>query len=86
MVPQANASVAHRERRHAALRIVGLAVSENITHTSQGSNEGPAPVGVYLPAQAVNMDIHDIGVGLDSHAPDLIENHRSCNDAAGISA
>ncbi len=50
MVPQANASVAHMETRQAALRMIGLAVFENIAHTSQRSNEGSTPIRVYLPA------------------------------------
>ena len=48
VVPQANASVAHMEIRQAALRMIGLAVFENIAHTSQRSNHGPAPIRVYL--------------------------------------
>jgi hypothetical protein len=34
MVPMANANVAHKEIRHAALCITGLAVFEDITDTS----------------------------------------------------
>ncbi len=86
MVPQANASVAHREIRQAALRMIGLAVFENIAHTSQRSNEGSTPIRVYLPAQTVDVDIDDVGIRLDSHTPDFVENHGPRDDAARISA
>src|SRR5580692_160171 len=84
IVPQANASVAHSEIRHAALRMIGLAVFENIAYTSQRSNQGTAPVRVHLPAQAVDVYIHDIGIRLDSHTPHLVEDHRSCHHTARI--
>src|ERR1700722_14018521 len=86
MVPQANASVAHREIRHAALRMIGLAVPENIAHTSQRSNEGSTPIGVYLPAKTVDVYIDDVGIGLDSHTPDFVEDHGACDNAARIPA
>jgi|SRR5580698_5245071 hypothetical protein len=86
MVPQANASVAHREIRHAALRIIGLAVFENIAHTSQRSNEGSTPLRVHLPAKTVDMNIDDIGIRLYPHTPDFIEDHGPRDNAARISA
>jgi hypothetical protein len=85
-VPQANAKLAHREIRQAALRMIGLAVPENISHTSQGSNQRLLSFGVHLAAQAVDVDIDDVCIRLDSHSPNFIENHGSCDDAAGISA
>src|SRR5580700_10992187 len=85
MVPQANASVAHKEIRHAALRIIGLAVFENIAHTSQSSNEGSTPIRVYLPTKTVDVYIHDVGIRLYSHSPDFIEDHGACDNAARIS-
>src|SRR5580693_2712423 len=86
MVPQANASVAHREIRHAALLIIGLAVFENIAHTSQRSNEGSTPIPVYLPAKTVDVYIDDVSIRLYPHAPDCVENHGSCDHAARIPA
>src|SRR5580704_2885821 len=86
IVPHANASVAHREIRHAALRMIGLAVFENIAHSSQRSNEGSTPIGVYLPTKTVDVYIHDVGIRLDSHTPDFIEDHGACDNAACISA
>src|SRR5271156_7004085 len=84
MVPQANARVAHREIRHAALRMIGLAVFENIAYTSQRSNEGPTPVRVYLPAKTVDVYIDDVGVRLYPHTPDGVQDHGPCDNAACI--
>src|SRR5271165_6686006 len=87
MVPQANASVAHKEIRQAALRmIIGLAVPEDIAYSPQSSNQGTVPIRVNLPPQPVDVHIHNVGVRLDSHAPNLIENHGSGNDPARIPA
>ncbi len=86
MVPHANASVAHMEIRQPALRIVGLAVFENIAHTSQRPNKGSTPIRVYLPAKTVDVYIDDVGIGLYPHTPDLVEDHGACDNAARISA
>src|SRR5665213_3955407 len=85
MVPQANASVAHKEIRHAALRMIGLAVFENIAHTAQRSNQGLTPSRVDLPAKTVDMYVHDVSVRLDSHTPDFVEDHGPRDNAACIS-
>src|ERR1700678_1172854 len=86
MVPQANASAAHREIRHAALRMIGLAVFENIAHTAQRSNEGSTPTRVPLPAKTVDVNIDNIGIRLYPHTPDFIEDHGAGDNAACISA
>src|ERR1035437_4889213 len=86
MVPQAKARVAHSEMRQAALRMTGLAVLEDIAHTSQGSNQRLLPLAVDLAAQPVDVNIDDVGIRLNAHAPDLIENHRASDDAARIAA
>src|SRR5579863_1442308 len=86
MVPQAKASVAHSEMRHAALRIGGLSVFEDIAHTSQGSNQRLQSPSIHLAAKAINMHIDHVGIGLDAHSPDLIENHGASDNAAGVAA
>jgi hypothetical protein len=65
--------------------MIGLAVAEDIAYSAERSNKGLAPVGIHLPAQTVNVDVDDIGIGLDPHAPDLVEDHRPRDDAARIS-
>jgi hypothetical protein len=86
MVPKAKARLAQNEMRHAALRNFGLAVFEDIAHTSQRSNQRLLPLAIHLPAQAVDVNINDVGVRVDSHAPDLIQNHGTSHYSAGIAA
>jgi hypothetical protein len=86
MVPQAKARVAHSEIRQAALRIGGLPVLEDITYPSHGSNQLLLARAIHLAAQAIDVHIDYIGVGLYAHTPDLIEDHRSRDDAASIPA
>jgi len=74
------------EIRQAALRSIGLAVFENITHTSQRSDKRSTAFRVYLPAETVDVYIHDIGIRLDSHSPDFVEDHGPRDHAARISA
>src|SRR3569833_2941121 len=52
--PQKNASVAHMEMRHAALRTECLPVLEDITHPSQGPDQRCLSVAVDLTAKAVD--------------------------------
>src|ERR1039458_786801 len=84
IVPQAKASVAHSEMCHAADRITGLTVLENIAHTSQRSNQRLLSLAIHLAAQAIDVNIHDVGIRLDAHAPDLVKNHGARDHAAGI--
>src|SRR4051794_40712206 len=85
-VPHVNASVAHIEMRHAALRTGGLPVLEDITHSSQGPNQRHLAVAVHLAPKTVDVHVDDIGVRLNAHAPYLIKNHGSRDHPAGIPA
>src|ERR1700722_18392624 len=85
IVPIANASVAQREIRHAALRMTGLAVFEDIANTSQSPNQRLTAFCVHLAAQAVDMHINNIGVRLNSHPPYFGEKHRSSNNSSSVS-
>src|SRR5271157_819503 len=86
MVPKAKARVAQSEILHAALRTLCLPVFEDIAHTSQSSNQRLLPLAIHLAAQAVYVNIHNIGIGLNAHTPNLVENHRARDDAARIPA
>jgi hypothetical protein len=85
-VPQANASVAHTEILQAALRMTGLSIFEDIAYTSQGSDQGLVTIAIHLSAQAVDMHVHHVRIRLDTHAPDLVENHGTGNHPAGVAA
>jgi hypothetical protein len=86
MVPQAKANVAQSEMRHAALRMTGLPVFEDISHPTQGSNKRLLALAIDFSAQAVDMDIDNICIGLDAHAPDHVKNHGAGNNAACVAA
>src|SRR5580658_4867974 len=85
-VPMANASVAQREIRHAALCMTALAVFEDIANTSQGLDQRITTFCIHLAAQTVNMDINNIRVRLKSHSPHLREKHRSSNNTPSVPA
>src|SRR5450631_3559730 len=86
MVPRANASVAHKEIRQAALRTFGLAIIEDIAHTSQRSNQRLEPFRINFSPQPINVYVHNIRIRYNSHAPNLIENHRTCDEAPSVPA
>ena len=86
IVPRAKASVPHREMRQAALRIFGLTVPEYIANTSQSPNEGMSPLGVHLASKTIDVNIYNICIRLNPHAPHLIQDHGSCNDTTRVAA
>ena len=72
--------------RHAALRMRGLLVCEDIAQTSHGSDYGLLSGAINFAAQSVNMYVNNIRVWLNAHAPDLVENHGTCDHAPCIPA
>jgi hypothetical protein len=66
--------------------MVGLAFAEDIANSTQGLDERIASGRIDLSAESVDVDIHDIGVGLDAHAPDLGEEHGPGDDPTSMSA
>src|ERR1700676_2227701 len=85
-VPMAKATVAQSEMRQAALCITGLSFFDDITHASQCPNQRLLAVPIHLASQTVNVNVHYIGVGLDAHAPHLVQNHGASYNAARITA
>jgi len=72
--------------RQAALRMGGLAVFEDIAYSAHGSNQRRLSGTVYLATQTVDVDVDDVGVGLNAHAPHLVEDHGARDDAASVAA
>src|SRR5258708_8123410 len=85
-VPQAKASVAHKEMRQAALCITGLSFFDDITHASQGSNKRLLAVSINFSTQPVDVNVHYIGIGLNAHAPHLVQDHGAGHDATRVAA
>jgi hypothetical protein len=86
MVPHANARVAHNEMRQAALCMVGLTIFEDIANSSKRPDQRLLSLAIDLTPQSINVDIYDIGIGLDAHAPHFVENHRASHHAARVPA
>jgi hypothetical protein len=40
---------------------------------------------IYLASQAIDVDVHHVRRGINSHAPNVVQNHRASNHSAGIS-
>src|ERR1700722_14432680 len=85
-VPSANASVVQIEIRHAAVARKCLWILENIANPANGVNQRPWCIVVYLAAQAIDMDIHDVGRGINPHPPDMVQDHRTSYHASFIPA
>src|ERR1700739_704947 len=85
-VPQAKASVAQSEMRHAALCITVLAFFEDIAPSSQSANQRLLLFPIHLSAQPIDMHIHDVGIRLDAHSPNLVQNIGARYTLSGIPA
>jgi hypothetical protein len=59
---------------------------ENVTNATNGVDQGPWRVVVYLIAQTINMDIHHVGCGIDPHSPNVIQDHGASYYAPFIAA
>jgi hypothetical protein len=77
--------VARSETRHAALRR-NLAVAENIADSTKGFDERRLAFTIDFTPKAVDMNIDNVGIGVDAHAPNFIENHGAGDDATWIAA
>src|SRR5215468_1403905 len=84
-LPRAKASVVQTAIRQAAVFREGLRSFENISDSPNRLDERLCAVPVHFAAQTINVHVDDIRGGIDSHAPDMIENHRSSHNAALVS-
>ena len=48
---------------------------ENVANATNGVDQRSRGVVVHLAAQTINMDIHDVGCGINPHPPDVVQNH-----------
>src|ERR1039457_160023 len=85
-VPSANARVVQIEIRQAAVARRLLGMLENVANTADGVDQRLRRVMVYLTAQTIDVDIHDVGCGIKSHPPDMVQNHGASYHATFIPA
>src|ERR1700730_17646207 len=85
-VPSANARVVQIEIRQAAVARKFLDMPENVANTTNGIELRLRRVMVHFIAQTINMDIHDVGGGINAHAPDVVQNHGASYYATFIPA
>jgi hypothetical protein len=72
--------------RHAALCMTGLGTFEDISYTSQRLDQRLASFCIYLAAQAVDVNVDDVRVRLDPHAPHFRQQHGPGYDSACMTA
>src|SRR5581483_383797 len=77
-VPKAKASVVQIAMRQAAVQRSGA--FENIPDSTDGVNQRPNIGRIDLVPQPVNMHVDNISCGIDSHFPDMIEDHGASHD------
>src|ERR1035438_10441913 len=74
-VPSANARVVQIEIRQAAVERKFLGMFENVANTTNCVNQWSRGVMIHFAAQTVNVNIDDIGCGVNPHLPDMVQNH-----------
>src|ERR1700690_1533157 len=74
-VPSANARVVQIEIRQAAVARKFLGSFENISNTTNCVNQRSRGVMIHLAAQTINVNIDNVGCGVNPHLPDMVENH-----------
>src|ERR1700677_1366736 len=84
-VPSANARVVQIESRQAAVVRSVLGMLENIANTPNGVDQRSRRVMVNLTPQTIDMDVDHVGGGIDSHPPDVVQNHGASHHSAFIS-
>src|ERR1017187_9325754 len=71
-VPSANARVVQIEIRQAAVERKFLGMFENVANTTNCVNQWSRGVMIHFAAQTVNVNIDDIGCGVNPHLPDMV--------------
>src|ERR1700686_298675 len=85
-VPSAKASVVQIEIRQAAVLRKFSGMFENVANAANGVNQRLRRVMIHFAAQTINMDIHDIGCGVNPHPPHMIQDHSTRHYAPFIAA
>src|SRR5215471_12605790 len=84
-LPRAKASVVQTAIRQAAVFREGLRSFKNISDSPNRLDEWLRAIPIDFAAQTIDVHVDDIRRRIDSHAPDMIENHRSSHNSALVS-
>ena len=82
----ANACVVQMEGRHAAVLRRYLSMFQNISDPADGVDERMSGVVVNFAAKTIDMDVDNVGSGIDAHLPHVVEYHAAGDDAPGVPA
>src|ERR1700758_2310542 len=85
-VPRANAMVVQIEIRQAAVARKFLGMFENVADATNCVNQRSWGVMIDFAAQTIDMNIHNVGCRIDSHTPDMVQNHRPGDYSTFIAA
>src|SRR5258708_5953524 len=85
VLPMANDNVVHTEIPHAAVDRSSR-ILENISNSADRVNEWAPAIRIHLAAQTVNVHVYYVRCSIDTHAPDVIEDHGSRHYASSIAA
>src|SRR5271166_1600557 len=85
-VPRANAKVVQTEMRQAAVVRKNLGIFEYVPHAANGMYQRHGTIVVHFAAQAINVHVNHVGCRIDSHAPNMIEDHGASDHPPGIAA
>ena len=85
-VPKENASVVHKAMRHAAVLRKFSNLLQDVPNTANRVNQRPAIFAVNLAAQTIDMNVHNVGAGVNTHAPNVVQDHRASNNPACVAA
>src|ERR1035438_4305900 len=85
-VPRANARVVQIEIRQAAVERKFLGMFENVADATNCVNQRSRGVMIHFAAQTINVNIDDVGCGVNPHLPDMVQNHGPGHDSTFVAA
>src|SRR5882757_3624152 len=84
MVPAANNPPYRIVSLKVVVRHSSLNRIKHVTDTAFGANEGACPGGVDFFSQPADVDVDQVGAGIEVIFPDVLENHPPCEQLTGV--
>src|ERR1700728_4149024 len=72
-------------RRKLDVRNTLLWGTESVAGAAHGMNQSVRIAAVYLAAQTAHVSLHDAGIRVEMHAPDILQQHGAGDDLLGMS-